>query len=156
MTDGRPSCLLGLVLDNKSLLSQMKSQASGVVAQVVDLTNSFFVIPEPKMFHRGDSYIVMPPPATPIRSSDKRALIDFHQENKDVSSMKNFSLLDCDTVSRILLPEEQSQDQLDLSPDQCANILDDVFGSLDVSLFSTGVENRENEARPLKRAKVSE
>mmetsp|Transcript_2883 Transcript_2883/g.3866 ORF Transcript_2883/g.3866 Transcript_2883/m.3866 type:complete len:395 (-) Transcript_2883:405-1589(-) len=143
------TCHFKLQVDTKDLLAQMKLQALGVVAQVVDMTNSFFMIPDEPSLHRGDSYLVMPPPP-----SNKGAAGS--QDTKDVSS-KSFALVDYGGVSPFIMDDQELSDGSSvLSLDQCANILDDVFGNIDLSLFSGFPDDKTLDTRPAKKSKSSE
>ncbi|KAL7580163.1 hypothetical protein ACA910_012916 [Epithemia clementina (nom. ined.)] len=134
-----------LEIDIHELLTQMKESAAEVVAQVIEMTNSFFVVPKP-IFHRGESYLAMPPPQMGLRgesSTQNQALI-----SPDLTACSQGP----EDVPFMMLNEDEYAEASDLSPDQCASILDDVFGDVDITVFSSSARNndiRNSDRRPL-------
>lgn len=153
----RNKCTLSLDFDIKELLAQMKQQAFLVVAQVLEMTNSYFavpVLPNP-IFQRGDSYHVMPPPLPPHSMNNSCP----NTSNKDLAMISpDVSALSCQQsfeVPRLVLNEhdegEDKPDIWDLSTDQCEDILDDIFGGVDIAVFS-----KEPNERPAKKLRTNE
>ena len=148
-----------ITVNTQELLKSMMDQASLMVSQIVETTNEAFSIPEPKM-QRGESFFVMPPPKP--RNQPAAAGLDLLSE---VAGVKETVIITPDLSSKNsdmnLVPslqlhrnEEEDMDTNaddvsvdDLSVDQCASIIDDVFGSFDDALLH---------GPPLKKAKTSE
>ena len=53
-----------------------------------------------------------------------------------------------------MLNEDEVSEAPNLSPDQCASILDDVFGGVDIALFPSSSDNSGIE-RPSKKARTA-
>ena len=147
----------------------MMDQASLMVGQIVETTNEAFSIPEPKM-ERGASFFVMPPPKP--RKQPAAAGLDLLSETAVAgATIKDSVVITPDLTSRkselnlipsLQLPpahqgevhgDEDPDTHMDdvsvdeLSVDQCASIIDDVFGCMDNTIL---------QGPPLKKAKTSE
>jgi hypothetical protein len=129
------------------------------------MTNSFFVMPTPT-FNRGDSYLVMPPPMATHRRCQQQPCKEPQEtmstENTKDIAFKSLPLVSpdlpatiaCDEVPCLILGDEDLSESPGLSADQCADILDDVFGHIDISLFSSSSDDINN--RPAKKTKIME
>lgn len=138
--------IMKLELGIHKLLSQMKNCAAQVVAEVINMTNLLYRLPG-KSMHRRDSYIAMPPPQQGLSHSSSfphrsggQALI-----SPDMSACSKAP----EEVPHMMLEEDDISEASDLSPDQCASILDDVFGDVDIAVFSTSSNNNANNHRTL-------
>lgn len=126
----------------------MMDQASLMVAQIVESTNEAFCAPEPKL-QRGASFFVMPPPS-PRKKPAASAGLDLVSQaaaaagdaedsaviTPDLGSKKT----DCSLIPPFHLHDEDKEtaddaNVDDLSVDQCASIIDDVFGDMDGALL---------------------
>lgn len=137
---------LKLELNTQGLLKSMMDQASLMVAEIVETTNDAFCIAEPKM-ERGESFFVMPPPMPRKRSAASAGLDILSQAaaiNESVIITPDLQARNCDAsaVPPLHLEEEDTYDNDentanvdDLSLDQCASIVDDVFGAMDDALL---------------------
>lgn len=133
-------------VNTKGLLNSMMDQASLMVAQIVETTNEAFSIPEPKL-ERGASFFVMPPPKP--RKKPSVAGLDLLSEAarvKDtvvVTPDLGSKTSDTNLVPALQLHPNEDKDDIsedphvddDLSVDQCASIIDDVFGCMDDALL---------------------
>jgi hypothetical protein len=127
------------------------------------MTNFFFVMPKPT-FNRGDSYLIMPPPmANPGRCQQqpcKEPQETMSTKNTKDISFKSLPLVSpdlramiaCGEVPCLILGDEDLSESSGLSADQCADILDDVFGHIDLSLFSSSSDDINK--RPAKKSKI--
>ena len=146
-------------MNTKGLLNSMMDQASLMVAQIVETTNEAFSIPEPKL-ERGASFFVMPPPKP--RKQPVAAGLDLLSEAAGASDTVIITPdLGSKTSDVTLVPtlelhadeENHNEDDEDphvdddLSVDQCASIIDDVFGCMDDALL---------QCPPRKKAKTTE
>ena len=123
-------------------------RASRVVAIVVDVANNVLCIPAPLQNPtRGDSYLVMPPPA-PLNGKNTRGkkrrnplellskvATDLRIVSPDIKAMSqhpsNIPPFKLDAAA-----DSHSQDVSQMSADQCATIVDDVLEALDGDLFA--------------------
>lgn len=134
-------------------------QASLMVSQIVETTNEAFSIPGPKM-ERGESFFVMPPPKprkqpaavgldllSEVAGVKETVIItpDLSSKNSDMSLVPSLQLHHNEEEDTDTNADDVSVD--DLSVDQCASIIDDVFGYFDDALL---------QGPPLKKAKTSE
>ena len=134
----------------------MMDQASLMVAQIVETTNEAFSAPEPKL-QRGASFFAMPPPL-PRKERAAPAGLDLLSQ---AAGVKDSAVItpdlgakkaDVNLVPPLHLREddEETDDDTnvdDLSVDQCASIIDDVFGGMDDTLL---------QGPPLKKMKISQ
>jgi hypothetical protein len=135
-----------LHVDTKELLSNMMDQASHIVAEIVETTNEAFCLPEPKL-ERGDSFFVMPPPLP--RKQQLSVGLELLSEAAEAAKENSVVItpdLTAKTSNANLIPlfhledeqiaQQESEASVDeLSSDQCAAIIDDVFGGWDDSLL---------------------
>eukprot|EP00522_Entomoneis_paludosa_P013942 CAMPEP_0172449932 /NCGR_PEP_ID=MMETSP1065-20121228/8502_1 /TAXON_ID=265537 /ORGANISM="Amphiprora paludosa, Strain CCMP125" /LENGTH=394 /DNA_ID=CAMNT_0013201693 /DNA_START=99 /DNA_END=1283 /DNA_ORIENTATION=+ len=153
---------LKMQLDTKELLAQMKLQAADIVAHVVDITNTFFAVPEDSSIGRGDSFLAMPPPPKLESNAISQAQYprkNFEDKRELPGDSKTLALISpdlsatsaCTHIIPTLMLDDQGMLEFDLSPDQCANILDDVFGNVDLTLFASSSD----EEPPQKKTKIS-
>lgn len=125
----------------------MMDQASLMVAQIVETTNDAFCVPEPKM-ERGESFVVMPPPMPRKRSAPSAGLDLLSEaavvkESVIITPDLNAKKSDPTVIPALHLEADQDNhddnectaDVDDLSLDQCASIIDDVFGAMDDALL---------------------
>ena len=152
---------LSLEIDAKGLLSSMMDQASLMVAQIVETTNEAFTAPEPKL-PRGASFFAMPPPV-PRKHPAARAGLDLLSQ---AASVKDSVVITPDLGAKnadsSLVPplhlredsEEKDAGVDNLSVDQCASIIDDVFGGMDDTLFG-GTDDSLLQGPPLKKMKTT-
>ncbi|EEC43961.1 predicted protein [Phaeodactylum tricornutum CCAP 1055/1] len=144
-------------LNVDALLSEMMDRASCIVAAVVEIANNAFCIPEePKSIQRGDSYLAMPPPPPPPQpiprqnSTNLRAKLvnplellsnaaaELPVVSPDLSGLMSPRhgvpplTLEIPTVDPYLEDTDDSEKGVsEFSADQCADIVDGVFGALD-------------------------
>jgi hypothetical protein len=128
---------LTIDLDTQQLLLQMIDQATLVVSAVVDLANSCTVISEPKV-SRTASYLIMPPPpAKKWSAADTQSI-----NGLEMLSQAAVGLVDTPNMPDVtndvyhhdcfaLVSDDEDQVLSHLSPEQCASIVDGVFGELD-------------------------
>lgn len=137
-------------LDTHKLLSEMIHQASRVVAAVVDVANTASIVPESKLC-RSSSFLAMPPPKAknlqpkPNTSGETVGLELLSQAaggepcvvSPDMRSKASRSLqVPCLTlVSDAESEAETEPDLASLSPDQCADIVDGIFGEFDEAIL---------------------
>jgi len=153
---------LSLEVDSKRLLSSMMDQASLMVAKIVETTNEAFAAPEPKL-PRGASFFVMPPPL-PRKQPAAPAGLDLLSQ---AASVKDSAVITPDLGAKkadaSLVPllrlhedgeEEEDPDVDDLSVDQCASIIDDVFGGMNDTIFGC-MDDTHLQGPPLKKMKTS-
>ena len=129
-------------------------QASLMVAEIVETTNEAFSVPEPKL-QRGASFFVMPPPM-PRRQAPKAGLELLSEAAVGVKDTRVITpdlgakASDISSVPALQLHQDEDHDEDtnvdDLSVDQCASIVDDVFGGMDDALL---------QGPPLKKARTS-
>lgn len=126
----------------------MMERASCVVAIVVDVANNVLCIPAPLQNPaRGDSFLVMPPPAPQQHKSPRgkkhhnpleilsKVATDFRIVSPDIKAMSQ--LPSCIPPFKLDgSVDSHSQDVSQMSADQCATIVDDVLESLDGDLFA--------------------
>jgi hypothetical protein len=127
-------------LDTKQLLSKMIHQASRVVAVVIELANTSSIVPESKLC-RSSSFLVMPPPSTRPGQLKGLEMLSQVAAELDVKSHAPSTLVWASHEPGLLAEQclvvsddevEQGPSQLShLSPEQCASIVDGVFGELD-------------------------
>lgn len=141
-------------------------QASLMVAQIVETTNEAFAAPEPKL-QRGASFFAMPPPVPRKQPAVPAGLDLLSQEaaatakdsaviTPDLSAKK----ADDSRVPPLCLREDdvgEGEDAGvdDLSVDQCASIIDDVFGGMDDTLFGGADDAPPRGPPPKKKMKMS-
>jgi hypothetical protein len=139
----------------------MMLQAARVVALVVELTNrAYGLVPDEPKLPRGDSYLVMPPPMSKNQlslqqeqqqqqlatSGDRRKLdeamtswVGVTPSELPIVSPDLFALNSPHKPMPHLFLDYQQDGVFDpvdyLSPDQCADVVDGVFGVLDDSIF---------------------
>jgi hypothetical protein len=130
-------------LDTHELLLEMIDQASLVVATVVELANTACIVPESKLC-RSSSFLEMPPPLPKRRKPCMDALELLSQAAAGLVSISE-PTISCPVYSRastehlvVVSDDETEQDLLQLSPDQCASIVDGVFKELDDDYFCLG------------------
>ena len=120
-----------LEVDTSFLLSQMKASAAEVVSRVVDITNALFGCPDQSFGHRKSSTAALP--SDQESTSESRSLSTNNQAlvSPDFSAFSHGQ-----EIPHMMLNDEVSEAS-DLSPDQCASILDDVFEDVDIAVFSS-------------------
>ncbi|GKY90710.1 hypothetical protein MPSEU_000044400 [Mayamaea pseudoterrestris] len=144
-------------LDTQQLLLQMIDQASLVVAAVADFAKTSSIIIPSKLskVSRSSSYLMMPPPPS------KTAATETHQSPVSGLDMLSQAAVDMDVPklppnatagarhdysvyyddSSWVVVSDDDEDQVvtsNLSPEQCASIVDGVFGLLDTDNFCLG------------------
>jgi len=127
-------------LEMHEFLAKMMDQASRMVAILVELANSAFDTPE-KNLHRGDSFFAMPPPLPKIPSRLPKPKPDRDHCGLDLLSKMAAELpIVSPDVSSLGSPVqsvpnlELEQDE-DLSFQQCADIVDCIFGEFDDAIL---------------------
>jgi hypothetical protein len=140
-------------LDTYKLLTDMIHQASRVVAAVVDVANTASIVPESKLC-RSSSFLAMPPPQAKARSKNPKsepsssssshgldllgkAAAELPIVSPDMSALKARMLQvpSFNLVSEAESETESEHDLSDLSPDQCADIVDGIFGEFDDAIL---------------------
>ena len=119
----------------------MMNQASRMAAIVVEMANGALSSPE-KNLHRGDSFLAMPPPLPRIPSLHPEP--DYDQGGLDLLSKMAAELPivspDVSSLGSPVQPVpnlelEEDEDLSGLSADQCADIVDGVFGGFDDAIL---------------------
>lgn len=118
-------------------------QASRVVAVVVDIANTSSIVPESKL-SRSYSFLAMPPPKPQAKAAQALEMLSAAAAAEEpmvvspdmrslvsplVPRFPNFDLSSEDEAADV------EQDLSELSPDECANIVDGIFGFFDESIL---------------------
>jgi hypothetical protein len=127
-----------LIADTNTFLTMMMEKASEVASKVVEITNSAFASDDEdtkaELKKNSESFIVMPPPPpVPTRQLDRVELLGLELLSQTALGLPIVS----PDISARCSPSMQIPDLLlescveNLSPDQCADIVDVVFQELD-------------------------